>query len=138
MQKSIILKTLLILGSLIIAIFLGAGYLFAKNDNKLIGDIRKYNLDSAMKALDSRQAARLAINQAQMKEIVTTIAKNSSSYLMDYDSNGLKKSLEFDMKKDGVKAIKIWDNEVGEIFVLTIKDKEFLKYFWHNSKYPKN
>ncbi|NOQ29572.1 MAG: SpoIIE family protein phosphatase [Helicobacteraceae bacterium] len=122
MNKSIILKTLLILGSLIIAIFLGFGYLFSQNDNKLISDIRKYNLDSAMKALDSRQAARLAINQLQMQEIVTTIAKNSSSYLMDYDSNGLKKSLEFDMKKDGVKAIQIWDNEVGEIFLLAIKD----------------
>lgn len=124
MDKSIILKTLLILGSLIVTIFLGFGYLFSQNDNKLISDIRKYNLDSAMKALDSRQAERLAINQAQMKEIATTIAKNSSSYLMDYDLNGLKKSLEFDMKKDAIKAIEIWDNEVEEIFVLAIKDKD--------------
>ncbi|MFT5662390.1 MAG: serine phosphatase RsbU (regulator of sigma subunit) [Sulfurimonas sp.] len=134
MKKSIILKTLLILGSLIVSIFLGFGYLFSQNDNKLISDIRKYNLDSAMKALDNRQAERLAINQEQMKEIVTTIAKNASSYLMDYDSNGLKKSLEFDMKKDAVKAIQIWDNEVGEIFVLAIKDNSKVVF---NDSLPK-
>ncbi len=124
MKKSIIVKTLLILGSLIITIFLGFGYLFSQNDKELINDIQKYNLDSAIKALDSRQEERLKINQLQMKEIVTTIAKNSSTYLMDYDTNGLKNSLEFDMKKDGVKAIQIWDNEVEEIFILAIKDKD--------------
>lgn len=131
MQKSIILKTLLILGSLIIAIFLGFGYLFSQNDNQLISDIRKYNLDSAIKALDNRQIERLKINQIQMEEIVTTIAKNSSTYLMDYDTKGLKKNLIFDMKNDAVKAIQIWDNEVEEIFILAIKEREliiFTKY----------
>ncbi len=124
MKKSIILKTLLILGSLIITIFLGFGYLFSQNDRELINDIQKYNLDSAIKALDSRQAGRLKINQMQMQEIVTTIAKNSSTYLMDYDVEGLKNSLLFDMRKDGVKAIQIWDNEVGEIFILAIKESD--------------
>ena len=124
MKKSIILKTLLILGSLIIGIFLSFEYLSSQNDAKLISYIRQYNLDSAMKALDNRQAERLKINQAQMKDIVTTIAKNASSYLMDYDTKGLQKSLVFDMKKHGVKAIKIWDNEIDELFILAIKDKE--------------
>jgi len=123
MRRSIIVKTLLILGSLIISIFLGFGYLFSQNDKKLIDDIQKYNLSSALKALDGRQAERLKINQMQMKETVKTIAKNASSYLIDYDSDGLQKSLMFDMKKDGVKAIQIWDNEVEEIFLLAIKDK---------------
>ncbi len=122
MKQSIILKSLLIIGGLIIIIFVGFWYLFSQNDKKLIDDIRKYNLSSAMKALDTQQDERLKINQAQMKETITSIAKNSSNYLMDYDDNGLKKSLLFDMKKDGVKAIRIWDNEVEEIFILAIKD----------------
>ncbi len=121
MKQSIILKTLLILGSLIITIFIGFGYLFSQNNKELIDDIQKYNLDSAMRALDSRQAERLRINQTQMQDIVTTIAKNSSTYLMDYDTNGLKESLLFDIKKENVKAIRIWDNEVDELFVLVLK-----------------
>ena len=121
MKSSIILKTLLILGGVIITIFLGFGYFSSQKDGELIRDIQKYNLDSALKALDSRKAERLEINQMQMKGIVKTIAKNSSTYLMDYDTNGLKKSLLFDMKKESVKAIKIWDNEVEEIFLLALK-----------------
>ena len=124
MIKSIILKTLLILGSLIITIFLGFSYLFSQNDRELINDIQKYNLDSAIKALDSRQASRLKINQLQMQEIVKSIADNSSAYLMDYDVNGLKKSLLFDMKKDDIKAIRIWDNELEEVFLLAVKEKD--------------
>ena len=124
MKKSIILKTLLILGSLIITIFIGFGYLFSQNNQKLIKDIQKYNLDSAIQALDSRQAERLKLNQIQMEELVEGIAKNSSNYLIDYDSKGLKKSLLYDMKKDGIKAIEIWDDEVDEIFVLGIKEKD--------------
>ena len=121
MKSSIILKTLLILGGVIITIFLGFAYFSSQKDGELIRGIQKYNLDSAMKALDSRKAERLKINQMQMKEIVTSIAKNSSTYLMDYDINGLKKSLLFDIKKESVKAIKIWDNEVEEIFLLALK-----------------
>jgi len=121
MKQSIILKTLLILGSLIIAIFLGFGYLFSQNNQELMSDIRKYNLDSAMKALDSRQVERLKQNKIQMENIVNTIAKNSSEFLLNYDAEGLKNNLLFDMKKDSVKAIKIWDNEVDELFLLAIK-----------------
>ena len=127
MNRSIILKTLLILGSLIIIIFIGFGYLFSQNDKELIEDIRKYNLESAMKELDKSQSDRLKLNQIQMKDIVNSIAKNSSEFLMNYDSEGLKKSLVFDMKKDSVKAIEVWDNEVNEVFLLAEKkDSEVL------------
>lgn len=127
MNRSIILKTLLILGSLIIVIFIGFGYLFSQNDKELIEDIRKYNLESAMKELDKSQSDRLKLNQIQMKDIVNSIAKNSSEFLMNYDSEGLKKSLVFDMKKDSVKAIEVWDNEVNEVFLLAEKkDSEVL------------
>jgi hypothetical protein len=63
LKQSIILKTLLILGSIIILIFMGSGYLFFQNDKELIDDIRKYNLNSAMKALDERQDERLKVNK---------------------------------------------------------------------------
>ena len=121
MKQSIILKTLLILGSLIISIFLVFSYLFSQSDKQLIEDIQKYNLNSAIEALDNREAERLKINRMQMEEIVKTIAKNSSTYLLDYDVDGLKQSLLFDMKKRGVQAIEIWDNELEESFLLAIK-----------------
>lgn len=121
MKQSIILKTLLILGGLIIAIFIGFGYLFSQNDKELIKDIRKYNLDSAMVALDHRQSERLKLNQMQMRDIVNTVAKKSSEFLLNYDNDGLKKNLMFDMKRDGVKAISIWDDEVDELFLLAVK-----------------
>jgi len=135
MNKSIILKTLLILGSLIIAIFIGFGYLFSQSDQKLIEEIRKYNLDSAMKELDNSQSDRLRLNQTQMEDIVNTIAKNSSEFLMNYDTEGLKKSLEFDMKKESVKAIEVWDNEVGEVFLLAQKKDSSVVF---NSKLAEN
>jgi hypothetical protein len=43
MKNSIIFKTLLILGSIIIAIFITMGYLFFQSDQELINNIRKYN-----------------------------------------------------------------------------------------------
>ena len=122
MKNSIIFKTLLILGSLIVSVFIGFGYLFLDNNEKLINDIREYNLKSAMSALDNRQTQSLAENKLQTKDIVDTIAKNSSIYLIDYDVDGLKKSLVYDMKKESVKAISIWDSEVGETFLLLVKE----------------
>ena len=121
MKQSIIFKTLLILGSVIVVIFMGSGYLFMQNDKELINDIRKYNLEKTMKALDERQDDRLESNQIYMKDTVSMIAKNSSEYLMNFDTEGLKKSLLFDIKKDGIMAIQIWDNETNEIFLLAFK-----------------
>jgi len=141
MKHSIILKTLLLLGSLIIIIFLGFGYFFSQNDKELIEDIRKYNLESAMKALDYRQVEKLELNQKQMENIVNTIAKNSSEFLLNYDYDGLKKSISFDMKQASVKAIVIWDNEVDELFLLGVKKKGQLIFdttaFKENSRFKK-
>ena len=128
MKHSIILKTLLLLGSLIIVIFIGFGYSFSQNDKQLIGDIRKYNLKSAMKALDYRQIEKLKLNQNQMENTINTIAKNSSEYLLNYDLDGLKKNILFDMKRDGVEAVKIWDNEVDELFLLAIKKNKKINF----------
>ena len=121
MKQSIIAKTLLILGSLIIVIFIGFGYLFSQNDKKLIEDIRTYNLTSAMKALDNRQAQSLKEHQIIMEDVVNAIAQNTSEFLLNYDLDGLKKKLLLDMKKESVKAIKVWDNELDELFLLAIK-----------------
>lgn len=117
MFKTLIFKTLLIVSLVIIAIFIGAGYLFNHSDNKLISEIRAYNLNSAMKALDARLQDRLALNKEQMEQISSMIAKNSSSYLQDFDSEGLKKSLVFDMKNDSLMAVNIWDKALKENFV---------------------
>ena len=121
MKQSIILKTLIILSIFIAVIFVSSAYLFSQSDNKLINDIRTYNLKSAMKALDERQQDRLRLNKKQMQSIASAIAKNSSVYLLNFDISGLEQSLFYDMKKEGVKAIEIWDNEIKEIFLVALK-----------------
>ena len=122
MKKSIILKTLFILGSLIVTIFLAFGFLFSENDKKLINDIQKYNLNSAMVALDARLSDKLEFNQNEMIDTVEKISVHSSEFLLNFDPHGLKRILEFQIQKEGAKAIKIWDNEIGEIFLLAIKE----------------
>ena len=121
MKQSIILKTLIILSIVIAGIFMGSSYLFSQSDNKLIDDIRSYNLNSVMSALDERQKDRLKINKKQMKTVASAIAKNSSVYLLNFDTDGLEQSLYYDMRKDGIKAIKIWDNAVKEVFLSALK-----------------
>jgi len=141
MKQSIILKTLLLLGSLIIIIFIGFGYSFSQNDKGLIDDIREYNLKTAMEALDYRQIEKLKTNQEQMENMVNTIAKNSSEFLLNYDYDGLKQNILFDMKKNSVKAIKIWDNEVDELFLIAIKNNGQITFnftdFKESTKYKK-
>ncbi|MFK5892403.1 MAG: SpoIIE family protein phosphatase [Pseudomonadota bacterium] len=122
MKQSIIFKTLLILGSVVIIIFIASGYLFSKNDNELIAKIRDYNLNSAMTALDYRQALSLKNNQQQMQDATSMIAKNSSSFLLNFDTDGLKESLLFDIKRSGVKAIRVWDSSMNEVFLLAFKE----------------
>ncbi len=122
MKKSIIVKTLLILGIVIIGIFVASGYLFVKNDTKLIEQIRTYNLNAAMKALDYRLEISLKNNQEKMQDMTTMISKNSSLFLLNVDTQGLKNSLHFDMKREGVKAIQIWDTSMDELFMLAYKD----------------
>ncbi len=121
MNQSIILKTLIILSITIAAIFIGSGYLFSKNDTKLVNDIKAYNLNSVMKALDGRLAERLKLNKKQMKENANMISKNSSVYLLNYDKDRLEHSLYYDMKKEGVKVVRIWDDTVKEVFLVAIK-----------------
>ena len=111
MIKSIILKTLLILGSLIIVIFLGFGYLFSQNDKTLINQIQNYNLNSALKALDERESDKLKLNQNEMEDTVEKISVHSSEFL-----------LNFELQKEGAKAIQIWDSEIGEIFLFAVKE----------------
>ena len=121
MKQSIILKTLVILSIVIGTIFLVSSYLFSKNDKALIDEIITYNLNSSMKALDQRLEERLKINKKQMKNTASMIAKNSSVFLLNYDNEGLEESLYFDMKKEGIKAVKIFDDSVKEIFIVGLK-----------------
>lgn len=129
MKKSIILKTLIILGSLIIAIFLGFGFLFSQNDNNLIKDIGKYNLNSAMIALDARLSDKLEFNQNEMIDTVEKISVHSSEFLLNFDQEGLKRILEFQMQKEGAKAIEIWDSEIEEMFLLAVKNNHKISFF---------
>ncbi len=128
MKQSIILKTLLILGSVIIVIFIASGYLFFQNDNKLINDIRTYNLKSTMEALDIRKAEKLEINRIFMDDTLAMITKNSLEFLLNFDINGLKKSLLFDMKKNGLKAVVIFDDISQDIFIVGLKLDEEIKF----------
>lgn len=122
MTKSIISKILLGLGTVILCIFTVSGYLIFQNDKALIADIREYNLNSAMKALDSRLETSLKNNQGQMQDITNMISKNSSLFLLNFDVDGLKDSLLFDMKRDGVQAIKVWDTAMNGLFLLAFKE----------------
>jgi len=124
MKQSIILKTIIILGSFIVTIFFASGYMFLQNDNKLIQEIREYNLKTTMEALDERLQERLKVNKKQMEDTISMIAKNTSPFLLNFDSDGLKNSLGFDIKKDGVMAIKVWDNIVNENFLTALKNKD--------------
>ena len=121
MKQSIIFKTLIILSVVIGTIFLTAFYLFSKNDATLISDIRIYNLNSSMKALDERLSERLKINKIAMRDTASMIAKNSSTFLLNYDRKGLKESLYFDMQKEGIKAVKVFDSSEKEIFIVGLK-----------------
>lgn len=129
MKQSIIFKTLLILGSLIISIFLCFGFLFSQNDKKLILDIREYNLQKAMKALDERLSEKLKFNQNEVNGTVEKISVYASEYLLNFDKDGLKRILEFQIQKDGAKAIEIWDNEIGEVFLLAVKENNDVKFY---------
>lgn len=145
MKQSIIYKTLFILGLVIISIFLASGYLFFQSDKALINQIREYNLQQAMSALDAQEEMQLQNNQKQMQESVSMIAKNSTLFLLNFDHDGLKRSLMFDIKKEGVKAIKIYDSAVEELFLLAIKhdeqiifEKELPKNFSHYTQFKRS
>ncbi len=122
MQQSIIFKTLLVLAGVIVFIFITSGYLFVQNDKELIERIRDYNLNSAIKALDYRLEISLKNNQGQMQDMTNMIGKNTSLFLLNFDIDGLKDSLIFDMKREGVKAIKVWDSSMNELFLLALKE----------------
>ena len=138
MKQSIILKTILILGTIIVVIFITAGYFFLQSDKELIGQIRSYNLESAMKSLDNRQEARLGLNKKEMQGKLTMLAKNSSLFLLNYDIDGLKINLAFDMKPQDIKAIQIWDSSVDELFLLSFKKTERLFLVMYCQKNLKN
>ncbi len=122
MKQSIILKTLLILGSVFIAIFIGSNYFTQQSDKELIEKIRNYNLKTAMDALDNRLENRLEINKKQMLDTVKMIAKNSSVFLLNFDKDGLEQSLTFDINRDGIEAIVIFDSVVNENFLVAYKE----------------
>ncbi|MBT3203878.1 MAG: SpoIIE family protein phosphatase [Gammaproteobacteria bacterium] len=131
MKQSIIFKTLLVIGTIIVLIFVASGYLVSQSDNKLIAKIVAYNLDSTMKALDYRQEISLKKNQLEMQAVTNMIVKNSSTFLQNFDVDGLKENLLFDMKGDGIKAIKVWDSSMNELFLLAYKDNG--KIFFKNT-----
>ncbi|OQY18507.1 MAG: hypothetical protein B6I36_06765, partial [Desulfobacteraceae bacterium 4572_35.1] len=121
MTHSIIYKILFGLFTVIICIFSVSGYLFVQNDKELIADIREYNLNSAMEALDARLETSLQDSQRRMQDTTNMISKNSSLFLLNYDTEGLKESLAFDMERQEIKAIKIWDANVDQLFLLAYK-----------------
>ena len=75
-----------------------------------------------MKALDYRLEISLKNNQGQMQDMTNMIGKNTSLFLLNFDIDGLKDSLIFDMKREGVKAIKVWDSSMNELFLLALKE----------------
>lgn len=145
MKQSIILKTLLILGSVITVIFLSAGYLFLQNDQQLISQIRQYNLNSAMDALDKREEIVLELNKQQIQSSIERISKNASLFLFNFDVDGLETTLMLDLKQPSVQAIEVWDSTVNELFLLVLKQgdtiltqKELPKSFEKFTKFKKD
>ncbi len=128
MKKSIILKTLIILSIVIGSIFVGSSYFFYKSDIQLSNDIREYNLNFSMAALDERLKERLKTNEKQMKATIGMIAKNSSVFLLNYDTDRLEESLYFDMRDSDLKAVKIFDDTIKEIFMVGLKIDNRIKF----------
>jgi two-component system chemotaxis sensor kinase CheA len=128
LKQSIILKTLLILGSVIITIFVASSYLINQNDKQLIDEIRKYNLNTTMKTLDKTEESQLNANKAMMLDSAKMIAKNSSVFLINFDKEGLRDSLAFDINKEGIKAIIVFDILMNENFLVAFKDGKNIKF----------
>lgn len=135
MKRSIIVKTLSVLSFVIILIFICSSYLFSKVDTRLIEEIKNYNLNTAIKALDERQVERLELNKKQMKEAANMISKNSSLFLLNFDKDRLEDSLYYDMKKKGIKAIQVWDNTINEVFLAAIEINNKITF---DTKIPKS
>ena len=128
LRQSIILKTLLILGSVIIAIFIASNFLTQQSDRELIEKIRHYNITTTMEALDTTEVTQLQANKKMMEDTVKMIAKNSSAFLINFDKEGLQNSIDFDIKKDGIKAILVFDTVMKENFLLAYKDDNQIKF----------
>lgn len=135
MRQSIVFKTLAILAVVIIVSFFGAGYLFYQNDTQLIDKIREYNLGSAMSALDDRKDAELEMNRQRIQESAGMIAKNSATFLFNFDTAGLKNSLSYDIRQEHIKAIKVWDSSMNDLFLLAYKKEERVVF---DRKLPEN
>ena len=128
MKQSIILKTLLILGSVIVAIFIASHYLTQQSDEKLIEKIRLYNITTTMEALDITEVNQLQTNKKMMEDTVKMIAKNSSAFLINFDKEGLQNSIKFDIQKEGIKAILIFDTVMKQNFLLAYKENKEVKF----------
>ena len=121
MFKGIVSKTIFIVGSITIFLFIGTGYLLNKNNIELINKIRETNKEFNNKSISKRLENSLEINKEQMQYIIKMISKNSSQFLLNYDIEALQESLSFDIKPKLIKAIEIYDSYVDEVFLIAYK-----------------
>ncbi|RLA76785.1 MAG: hypothetical protein DRG78_18425 [Epsilonproteobacteria bacterium] len=134
MKQSLISKTLLILIAIIILLFIVAGYFFKKNDDTLISKIIDQNSYVVMRSLDKQQDIFLKFNKQKIKSTTSMIAKNSFLYLFNFDTDGLKENLKFDIESELISGIVILDVSTGEIFLTAYKKDNKLIF---DEKIPK-
>ena len=127
MKNSIVGKTLIILSSVIIVLFVLVAYLFIQSDNILIEKIRIYNYNNTMKTLDDMKMQQLQESKQNIQTTISSIAKNSSIFVYNYDKDGLENSIKNFMKKDGLKCIEIWEGSTNKLFLSVLKnDKQII------------
>ena len=121
MKNSIVGKTLIILSSIIVILFVLVAYLFMQSDNMLIEKIRLYNYNSAMKTLDNMQEQQLRTAKQKLKTTLSAIAKSAAIFIYNYDKDGLKDNIKIFMEDNSIKGIEVWDGRTNELFLSILK-----------------
>ncbi len=128
MKQSIISKILIILSIVIITISVSTTLLIQSNEKELIEKIRTYNLEQSFETLDKRQSLELEADKNEIKNTLKQISKNAYLFLYVEDLDGMKNNIMLDMKRDGVKAIDIFDDVMGESFLVAVNENNKINF----------
>jgi len=127
-NKSIVLKTLLLIGILMTITYVVFIYFAIVKDKQLISQIQKYNLYTTNKALDIAQKENLKNSENDILSYIKIIAKNYSISLLNYDIDGLKSNVILSMNKEYIKAIKITHTTDNEVLLIAINNDSKIQF----------
>jgi len=122
-KKSIAAKTVFIVG-IIVSLLLAIMFLtFNYYDKKLTKTIQEYYFDNNQKIFKELLHKELKANEKRINNILSAISETSAIFLYNYDKEGMINSLKIFMKQNSdIKAIKIIDTNVNNLFVLLVRE----------------